>query len=313
VRVTLIHNPGAGKHGEEELEQLLSLIRDARHEVRCQSAKDDDWPKALEAPADLVAVAGGDGTVSRVAKRLVGRGVPLAPLPAGTANNISTTLGLVGRPMEELVRGWKNARRMKLDLGVAEGPWGKRYFIEGLGIGLFAHTVPLVASSPELEEIKRPADKVVFALGKLKDRLERCPAVFLKATVDGKDVSGDYVMFEALNIPYVGPNLFLAPDSKPGDGQFDLVMVTEAERERLSRYLLHWQENKARLAVLPSLQGRKLRIEWTGFRVHLDDEFWPEEKTEAKSGSGVIEVRLENAAVEVLAAADLEAPDSRKR
>jgi diacylglycerol kinase (ATP) len=308
VRVTLIHNPGAGSHGKEDLERLLALIRDAQHEVRYQSAKDDDWAKALEEPADLVAVAGGDGTVSRVAKRMLGRGVPLAPLPAGTANNISTTLGLVGRPMEELVRGWKNARRMKLDVGVAQGPWGRRYFVEGFGVGLFADTVP--AAAPKTA---KPARRVASGLQRLKDRLEHSPAVPLRATVDGKDVSGDYVMFEALNIPYVGPNLFLAPDSKPGDGQFDLVMITEAERERLSQYLLHWQENKARLAVLPSRQGRELRIEWTGFRVHLDDEFWPEEKSGAENGAGVIEVRIEAAAVEVLAPADLEAPASRKR
>jgi diacylglycerol kinase family enzyme len=312
VRVTLIHNPGAGKHGKEELDKLLELIREAGHQVRYQSARDDDWVKALDQPADLVAVAGGDGTVSRVAKRLVGRGIALAPLPAGTANNISTTLGLVGRPLEELVRGWKDARRMKLDVGVAQGPWGRRYFVEGFGVGLFAHTIPLVDSSPELQKIEQPQDKVVFALQKLKDRLDHSPVVSLEATLDGEDVSGDYVMFEALNIPYVGPNLFLAPDSKPGDGQFDLVMVTEAERERLGQYLLHWQENKARLAVLPSRQGRELRIEWTGFRVHLDDEFWPEDESEAE-GSGVIEVRIQAAAVEVLAPADLEAPDTRKR
>jgi diacylglycerol kinase (ATP) len=312
VRVTLIHNPGAGKHGKAELDRLLDLVRDAGHAVRYQSAKDDDWVKALDEPADLVAVAGGDGTVSRVAKRLVGRGIPLAPLPAGTANNISTTLGLVGRPLEELVRGWKGARRMKLDIGVAQGPWGRRYFVEGFGVGLFAHTVPLVDSSPELEKIKAPKDKVVFALQKLKNRLDHSPVVSLEATLDGEDVSGDYVMFEALNIPYVGPNLFLAPDSKPGDGQFDLVMVGEAERERLGQYLLHWQENKARLAVLPSRQGRELHIEWTGFRVHLDDEFWPEDESEAE-GSGVIELRIQAAAVEVLAPADLEAPETRKR
>jgi diacylglycerol kinase (ATP) len=312
VRVTLIHNPGAGKHGKEDLQKLLDLMRDAGHEVRYKSAKDDDWVKALDEPADLVAVAGGDGTVSRVAKRLVGRGIALAPLPAGTANNICKTLGLLGRPLETLIRGWKDARRMKLDIGVAQGPWGRRYFVEGFGIGFFAHTVPLVDASPELQNIEQPKDKVVFALQKLKDRLDHSPVIPLEATLDGADVSGDYVMFEALNIPYVGPNLYLAPDSKQGDGQFDLVMVGEAERERLGQYLARWQENRARLAVLPSRQGRELRIEWTGFRAHLDDEFWPEDESEAE-GSGAIEVRIQAAAVEVLAPADLEAPEVRKR
>jgi diacylglycerol kinase family enzyme len=281
--------------------------------VTYQSCKDDGWAEALDAPVDLVAVAGGDGTVARVLKKMVGRGVPLAPLPAGTANNISTTLGIVGRPLEELVRGWEGARRVKLDVGIAEGPWGRRYFAEGVGIGLFAHTVPLVDSDPKLKKMKTPADKVSFALQKIKERLEHIAPTPLKATLDGKDVSGDYLMFEALNIPYVGPYLFLAPDSQQGDGQFDLVMVTEAERARMLENLAHWQEKKPRLAVLPSHQGKHLRIQWAGVRVHIDDEFWPEEGEAPKRSSGVIEIRMQEAAVEVLAPADSKAQSSKNR
>jgi diacylglycerol kinase family enzyme len=312
VRVVLIHNPGAGKHGKEDLERLLSIIREAGHELRYQSAKDDEWAKALDEPADLVAVAGGDGTVSRVVKKMAGRGIPVAPLPAGTANNISTTLGIVGRPLEDLVCGWAQARRVKLDVGIAEGPWGKRYFVEAVGAGLFARTVPLVASDPALKEVKTPADKVHFALQKIKERLEHIRPISLKATLDGKDVSGDYLLFAALNIPYVGPNLFLAPDSKQGDGQFDLVMVSEAERPRMLENLSHWQDKKPRLAVLPTLQGKHLRIDWTGFRVHIDDEFWPEEDEEPKARSAVIDIRM-HASVEMLAPADPKAQNSKHR
>jgi diacylglycerol kinase family enzyme len=314
VRVLLIHNPGAGKHAKEDVDRLLALIRECGHEVRYKSAKDDDWAKALEEPADLVAVAGGDGTVARAIKKMVGRGVPVAPLPAGTANNIATMLGIVGRPLEDLVHGWQEARRVKLDVGVAEGPWGKRYFVEGVGAGLFAQTVPLVDSDPRLKQLKTPADKVRFALRKLKERLERLEPVSVRARLDGKDVSGDYLMFEALNIAYVGPNLFLAPDSNQGDEQFDLVMVTEAERDRLSHYIDHWQEKKPRLAVLPSHQGKRLHVDWTGFRVHVDDEFWPEEEDEKpQSSSAAIDLRMEGAAVEVLAPADPKAQNSKHR
>jgi diacylglycerol kinase (ATP) len=313
VRVLLIHNPGAGQHAKKDLDRLIAIIRECGHEVRYKSAKDDDWANALDEPADLVAVAGGDGTVARVVKKMVGRGLPVAPLPAGTANNISTTLGIVGRPLEELVHGWTDARRVKLDVGVAEGPWGRRYFIEGVGAGLFAQTVPLVDSDPRLKQLKTPADKVRFALEKLEERLARLQPISVKASLDGKDVSGDYLMFEALNIAYVGPNLFLAPDSNQGDGQFDLVMVTEAERGRLSHYLKHWQEKKPRLAVLPSRQGKELHITWTGFRVHIDDEFWPEEDEKPKSASGSIDLRMHGAAVEVLAPADPKAQNSKHR
>jgi diacylglycerol kinase family enzyme len=309
VRVTLIHNPGAGKHGKEDLERLVHLIKGAGHHVRYQSARDKDWASALDESADLIAVAGGDGTVSRVAKRMVGRSVPVAPLPAGTANNISTTLGLVGRPLEELIRGWQGARHVKLDLGVVEGPWGARYFVEGVGAGLFARAAE---TTPKEAMPTKPEEKVAFAIRNLREWLTDLKPVRIEASLDGRDLSGDYVLFEAINIPYVGPNLFLAPDSAQGNGQLDVVMAGEAERQRLAHYLQHWEEKKQRLAVLPSHQGRQLRMKWTGFRVHIDDEFWPEEATQAKP-PGEISARIEGAAVDFLAPAELQAPDSKKR
>ena len=41
------------------------------------------------------------------------------------------------------------------------------------------------------------------------------------------------VLLESMNIPYIGPNLFLAPDSRQGDGCFDVVLVTSSECDRL--------------------------------------------------------------------------------
>jgi diacylglycerol kinase family enzyme len=307
VRVTLIHNPGAGKHGKKDLERLLEILRSERHHVRYQSSKDDDWEKALAEPADIVAVAGGDGTVSRVAKRMLDRGIPLAPLPSGTANNISRTLGLVGRPLEELIRAWPEARRVKLDIGIAEGPWGSRYFIEGVGVGLFASLLSRPDGAAEkIKAIKQPEDRVAEALQRLKDHAQTCQPLELQMALDGKRLSGRYLLAEAVNIPYIGPNLFLAPDAQPGDGSFDVVLVTEAERERLKSYLAAWQENRERLAVLPSHQGKHLRMEWTGFGVHIDDELWPEEDGEAPRAPGAIDLRI-------VAQVEFLAPDSKRK
>lgn len=288
MRVTLIHNPGAGKQGKKSGEQLVQLLETAGHEVRYQSSKDDGWKKALKKPAELIAVAGGDGTVARVARRMAGRGIPVAALPSGTANNISRSLGLVERPFEELVRGWPQARRVKLDVGLVKGPWGERYFVEGIGTGVFAR---LLASGSgkriKDSKTKRPKEKVDSALRRLRTRAQRMKPTEIQASLDGNDISGRYLLFEAVSIPYVGPNLFLAPDSKPGDGQFDVVLVTESERARLVRYLETWQENRQRLAVLPSHRGRHLVLEWTGFEIHLDDKLWPREDDEAEPPSRI--------------------------
>ena len=296
MRVTLIHNPGAGRQGPREAAKLRKLLERAGHDVRYRSAKEGGWKKALKKKADLVVVAGGDGTVGKVARRMVGRGVPIAVLPSGTANNIGRTLGLVERPFEALVRGWKDARRVKLDVGVAKGPWGERYFIEGIGAGVFA----TLLTKPSNPQLKKRKNAVESGMQRLQDLVAHSDPLEIAARLDGEDISGRYLLMEAVNLRYVGPNLHLAHDSQPGDGSFDVVLATEDERERLLQYLDHWQDNRERLAMLPTRRGRKLEIEWTGFALHIDDKLRPKDETKPKEMAGRVEARLDGDTVEFL-------------
>ena len=296
MRITLIHNPGAGDQENGEAKALRKLLEEAGHKVRYRSSKEDDWKRALKKPADLVVVAGGDGTVGKVARRMVGRGVPVTVLPSGTANNIARSLGLLERPFEELIRGWEGARRVKLDAGVAAGPWGERYFIEGLGGGIFAELL----AQPDTEKLKERSAAVERALQRLRDRTMHTEPVEIAARLDDEDISGRYILFEAITLAYIGPNLHLAQETRPGDGYFDVVLVTEAERDRLLHYLQHWQENRERLAVLPSRRGRRLEFEWPGFPLHIDDKLYPLPKAEPKEMAGLVEARLGDEAVEFL-------------
>ena len=303
MRVTLIHNPGAGSTGADDAARLIALITKAGHEVHYQSSKEDGWKKALKEPADIVAVAGGDGVVARVAKRLAGSEMPVAPLPAGTANNIARTLGLAGRPYEELVRGWEEGRIVKMDVGIATGPWGERKVMEGIGAGLFSALMARADVSKTLETLPHADAKIAYTLQLLKELLDHSAPVAVEGEIDGEDVSGEYLLFEAMIIPYVGPNLFLAPDSLPGDGRFELVLARESERDRLREYFAHWQNGKARLPVLPSRHGRHLRMDWRGYYLHIDDKRWPKKKKMPAEHNGLIEVKLDGMTTRFLAPA----------
>ncbi len=304
MRVTLIHNPGAGSTGEKDALKLAKLLSRAGHEVRYRSSKERGWKRALRKPADLIVVAAGDGTVGRVIRRMVGRDVPVTLLPSGTANNIARTLGLLERPFEDLVHGWETARHVKLDIGVAKGPWGERYFIEGVGAGLFANL--LARPKRKGAKVGKPKDVVDRALRRLQDMAVHCEAVDVAATLDGEDISGRYLLFEAINLRYVGPSMFLAPEGKPGDGLLDVVLVTEDERAHLLEYLNKWQENRERRAVLPTRRGRRLKVEWTGYELHIDDKLYPREDDEHDAMAGIVEAWIEPAAVELLV------PEARK-
>ena len=296
MRITLIHNPGAGRQRRGEASRLIELLTDAGHDVRYRSVKEPGWKRALKKRADLVVVAGGDGTVGKVTRRMVGRGVPIALLPSGTANNIARSLGQVERPLEELVRGWDDARHVKLDAGVANGPWGERYFIEGVGAGLFADAL----ANPASARLKARADPVESALQRLRDLAVHTEPLEITGALDGEDISGRYVMFEALNMAYIGPNLHLAHDSHPGDGELNVVMVGDEHRDRLLYYLEHWQENRERLAMLPTRRGKRLQIEWTGFALHIDDRLKPETRLKPKQMAGMVEARMDGEALEFL-------------
>jgi diacylglycerol kinase (ATP) len=300
MRVTLIHNECAGDEEQPSAQQLRDMLRSAGHDVSYRSARGDDWTAALSEPVDLIAVAGGDGTIGRVAQRMAGSSIALAVLPMGTANNISRTLRIADTPLERLISSWDRARIRKLDIGIARGPWGCRRFIEGLGVGVFAWTMPEADASVTLASLANADSKIAYALQMLKDRLAHSAPITLTATLDGDELSGDYVLFEAMSTQYIGPNLYLAPHGDPGDGYLDVVMVTEAERERLIDYLSSWQNGELRRPELPTRRGRHLAMQWTGFHVHIDDDIWPEDGATPLAAPAPIDVTLEAQALSVL-------------
>ncbi|MBK8596779.1 MAG: NAD(+)/NADH kinase [Holophagales bacterium] len=105
-RGLLVYNPAAGGH--DRTAQMAALAERARGRGVVLSLLATERPghatqlvaQGLADGPDLVAVAGGDGTIAEAASALVGSDVPLAVLPAGTTNVIARELGL-GRSPEE--------------------------------------------------------------------------------------------------------------------------------------------------------------------------------------------------------------------
>jgi diacylglycerol kinase (ATP) len=301
VRVSLIHHPAAGDDDQPDASTLEQLLKRHGYAVRYQSADDELWAAVLDEPADVIAVAGGDGTVGRVAKKLIGRDIPLAPLPLGTANNIARTLGLTEFSLDDVVASWHNAQRITFDVGIANGPWGARYFVEAMGIGLFACTISDADQSGKLSSLKDADAKIAYAIAMLRRRLERCPSHRLELTLDARTVSGDYVLFEAMNMEFVGPNLYLAPDMQPDDGLLDLVLVTTHDRQALQRSLASWQSGELYAPDLGRHRVGHIGLDWTGFEVHFDDEAWPSDPGADKPQRGRIDVGVERNALHFIA------------
>ena len=284
MHVTLLHNPAAGGAEPSRYELVRALVA-AGHAVCYQSTKEKGYAKALDEPGDLVLVAGGDGTVRKAAGHLLGRNVPLALLPLGTANNIAKALGVEGSP-DQVISGLASARTLRFDAGVAKGAWGETHFLEAVGLGLFAVTMCLVDARVNHREGRAEHEDLGLTrdLRFLSRVLRGLRPRAWHIEVDDQDLSGDYLLCEVMNIPSIGPNLRLAPRADVGDGLFDVVLVTEGEREVLRAYIGARVAGDDPELDLPVRRARQIRIIASGAEVHVDDEL--ERPGEAPSAMG---------------------------
>jgi len=275
MRILLVHNPKAGSK-EHEGEDFIKALKKAGHKATYQSSKEKGIAKALKKKIDLVLVAGGDGTVSKVARRLVATDseVPLAVLPLGTANNFARSLGFC-LSEKELIEQLNDGKYDTFDVGLARGPWGKRYFFEGAGAGLFADYLRAPKEDGKKDKPKSKVEAMRSHVRELHRRLRTYRARQWEIEVDGSDLSGRYLLWHAMNIRSVGPVLTLTADAKTSDGTFDFVGAREEDRALLLDYFDARVGGKRRKFPLRAKRFTKMRLHWNKWPLHFDDELWP--------------------------------------
>ena len=295
MRVLLLHNPKAGdeEHGSDE---LIDALKEAGHEVIYQSLKRKGIAKTLKQEIDLVVVAGGDGAVGKAARRLVGGQIPLSVLPLGTANNLARMLGFIAPP-EKLIPRLSDGEPRGFDVGVARGPWGKRYFFEGAGAGLFAEYLVEPKKVDRTEPISK-REEMKRHVVELRRQLQDHPARPWKIELDGEDFSDRYLLWQAMNIRSVGPVLKLAPEAKSDDGLLDFVGAREKDRIPLLEYLDARLAGKKRKFPLRRRRFKKMRLSWKKSPLHFDDEIWPEEDV-ARPAACEIKIGVEPSALRI--------------
>jgi diacylglycerol kinase family enzyme len=275
MRLTLIHNAVAGNE-QPSPEQLIALGRNAGYRVRYQDAHAEEFARVLDEPADVVLVAGGDGTVAKVAKHLVGRDVPLAVLPLGTANNIALTFEIRGSA-RDIMEGLSESTTTPMDVARATAPWGSRPFIEAAGTGFFAGVLRDVHDREARTDVEQPTTPVEDAARRMLRALDAYRPVRRHVLADGEDLSGRYLLVEAMNIRSIGPRMVLAPDAHPGDGYLDLVLVRETDRRAFAEYLGGIADGAERVSPFETRRVRRISFVWDSAHGHLDDEPWPAE------------------------------------
>jgi len=297
-----MHNPKAGR-GKHDQKDLMAALAKAGHDATYQSIKKKNYKKALKKPTDLVLVAGGDGTVGKVGRELIDSGIPLSVLPLGTANNLARSLGFTA-PAEKIIPQLKRGKKRAFDVGVARGPWGKRYFFESVGGALFADYVRKAKREDKKTKGLSKEQEMTRHVSLLRRMLHKYPARTWKIEIDGKNVSGRYLLWEAMNIRSVGPALYLASQAATHDGHLDFVDAREEDRSLFITYLDARLARQRKKFPLPISRFHELKVVSKEPILHLDGRPWPGKKRKRTSPIK-IEITVKPSALVILQPAAL--------
>jgi diacylglycerol kinase family enzyme len=269
--VNLLHNPDAGKE-DHTREELIFLLEKNGFECQYSSMNKKDWKK-LEENVDFIVAAGGDGTIRKITKELLDRKLsdktwPVALLPLGTANNIAQTLEINGST-EEIIQSWHNASIKKFDVGRIHKLSSAKFFLESFGYGLFPY---LIKKMQKLDKSDNDKPEIETALKMLHETIFSYEPKFCELELDGVDHSGKFLLVEIMNTRLIGPNLFLSPHGDPGDGQFDVILVPESDKEKLASYVSDKLNQMDVPYIFRQLKAQNINISWEGTHLHVDDE-----------------------------------------
>ena len=230
MRICVIFNPAARGNKARHFRRQLDAIG-SQCAFKATAAPGDARRLAAEAVGegyDLVAAAGGDGTVNEV---LNGLGdapdgfarVRLGVLPLGTMNVFARELKIPLR----LERAWEVLRRgneMKIDLPCVEfsanGRTQRRYFIQLAGAGLDARAIELVDW-----QHKKKVGPLAYVVAGLKALRESKPQITARhnAHPSGKNVTGEMILIG--NGKFYGGPFEIFPQADLRNGVLDVCVL----------------------------------------------------------------------------------------
>jgi diacylglycerol kinase (ATP) len=244
----IIANPNAG-HGKgaraipkigQELTRLgldFDLVRTERvgHAIQLAHAA------ALEG-YEVIVAAGGDGTVNEVLNglmeaRQVSENRPaLGILCTGRGNDFAPCLN-IPEDLAPAFQVLKEDQRRIIDIGRVRGgkfPQG-RYFANNVGVGFDAIGTIEVAKLPEWGMLS-------FLIAILKTIFLFYKGPTVRLDYDDQTLTTSTLMLLTMNGKRMGTGFKMAPDAKPDDGLFDLVIVRQVSRLRIFSLIPHFMK-----------------------------------------------------------------------
>ncbi len=253
-RILVIYNPTAGWRGRRRYRAVVAALGRLGcpltvRETRRKGDAEDLAAQATGADFDVVAVAGGDGTINEVVNGLGLPAPPLGVIPLGTANALALEIGL-GTDAEHIARTLAECPAVSIHVGRVNG----RRFVMMVGAGFDAHVVAAIDPG-----FKRWTGKGAYLWQSLV-QLARYPFPAFAVTVDGETHTAASVV--VANGHYYAGRFVCAPHARLDEPRLEVCLFERSGRWNVLRYAAALVAGRlARLEDVRLVSGRCVTID----------------------------------------------------
>jgi diacylglycerol kinase (ATP) len=215
-----------------DVRHLVDWVREKGHYVELHATYEagdaaEFAARAAKRGVDVVAAAGGDGTVNEVVNGLDGFDVPLGIIPLGTANDFARQVGIpadADHAMDVILQ--RKPRR--LDTASLNGRRFLNVSTGGIGAEATAETSP---------EVKASLGPIAYALTGIRKFADLKPKS-ARFAGDAFEYEGEFLIFALGLTRQTGGGTMVTPMASATDGLLDLCVVESMPRREFARMVL---------------------------------------------------------------------------
>ena len=162
---------------------------------------------------------GGDGTVNLAVQELVGSGLGMALIPAGTGNDFARTLNLKLKNPEQLIKHYLSSRPSLIDVGKV----GDKYFVDVLSTGFDSMVNERANAMKKIKGRAKYNISILLVLSTFKPKSYRF-------SIDGFAFESKAMLIAVSNGICYGGGMKVTPDAKIDDGLFDILILSPVSK-----------------------------------------------------------------------------------
>lgn len=246
--------------------------------------------EAVAAKPDALVLVGGDGTLATVLDVLLGSGIPLVLVPAGTGNDLARSLGVPFGSAESAalaataaVHGTPRA----LDVGEATCPDGSARFLTVAALGFDAKV------SERTNQLRWPSGRARYYLALIIELLRLRPMRFT-LRIDGvENRAKEGTLIAVGNTRSYGGGMPVCPEANPHDGILDVVHIAAVGRLQLIRLFPRLlRGTHVQLPQVTTMRATAVEVNAPGLVVYADGERVGTESVQLRTIPGALSILL---------------------